>query len=202
MRFILASASTGRLGVLRAAGIDPIVRVSGVDEDAITARLGEAGPAEVVAELARAKAAAVADSVRAEFADAVVVGCDSMLHAGGQLQGKPHEPEIAAARWTELAGTEGRLLTGHCVIRLADNSVAVGTESTTVRFGKPTDAERDAYIATGEPLHVAGGFTLDGYGGWFIESVDGVPSSVIGISLPLTRRLLGELGISVTRFWG
>lgn len=201
MQLILASASKGRLGVLRAAGIEPVVRVSGVDEDAITARLAGASPDKVVAELAAAKAAAVAAEVRQEHPDAVVIGCDSMLETASGLAGKPHRPEVAKARWREMAGTEGKLLTGHCAVRVADGKSSTGTETTTVRFGEPSDAELDAYLRTGEPLHVAGGFTLDGFGGWFVESVDGVPSSVIGISLPLTRKLLGELDIPVTSFW-
>lgn len=186
---------------MRAAGIEPVVRVSGVDEDAITHRLNGAAPEKVVVELAAAKAAAAADQVREEYHDAVVVGCDSMLETAGELTGKPHRAEAAKARWHEMAGTEGKLHTGHCAIRISDGESATGTETTTVRFGEPSEAELDAYLHTGEPLHVAGGFTLDGFGGWFVESVDGVPSSVIGISLPLTRRLLGELGIPVTRFW-
>lgn len=199
MRFILASASTGRLGVLRAAGVDPIVRVSGVDEDAITERMNGADPRATVAELAKAKAHAVAEATRDEFPDSVVIGCDSMLEIGGALTGKPHRAEVAEAWWRANAGSEGRLLTGHCVV--SGEASAVGTEATSVRFAELTEDERTAYVATGEPLQVAGGFTIDGYGGWFVESVDGVPSSVIGISLPLTRKLLGELGLSVTRFW-
>lgn len=187
--------------VLRNAGIEPVVQVSGVDEDAVMASLGAgAAPETTVAALAEAKARAVA----AGRDDAVVVGCDSMLHRDGRLTGKPGTVERARERWLEMAGGTGELLTGHAVLRVRDGAVtavATGTVSTTIRFGKPSPAEIDAYVATGEPLSVAGGFTLDGYGGWFVDGVDGDPSSVIGISLPLTRRLLDEVGVAVTDLW-
>lgn len=204
MRLVLASASPARLGVLRAAGVDPVVRVSHVDEDAIIAARPDASPVEVVTTLAEAKARAVLGGVATEFGDAVVVGCDSMLHADGELIGKPGTPDAATARWRQLAGGTGELLTGHAVLRLDSGEpqrVATGTRTTRIRFGSPSSAELDAYVASGEPLRVAGGFTLDGLGGWFIEGVDGDPSSVIGISLPLTRRLLAEVGVSVTALW-
>lgn len=202
MRFVLASASPARHIVLRSAGIDPTVVVSGVDEDAVTASLTDPTHAELVTALALAKAEAVADQIADP--DAVVVGCDSMLSIGGELVGKPGTPEVARKRWTQLAGGTGVLLTGHAVLRLEAGRrtrQAVGTQSTTVRFSDPTPAELDAYVASGEPLEVAGAFTLDGLGGWFVEGIDGDPSSVIGISLPLTRRLLGEVGVSVTDLW-
>ena len=202
MQLVLASQSPARLAVLRAAGVEPVVRVSGVDEDAIAAALPDATPAAVVAALAEAKARAVAATDVPP--DAVIVGCDSMLFHNGQLVGKPGTPERARERWASMAGGTGELLTGHALLRLTDGRItatAVGTETTTVRFGKPTDAELDAYLATEEPLSVAGAFTLDGYGGWFVDGIEGDPSSVIGISLPLTRRLLTELGVSVVDVW-
>lgn len=202
MRFVLASASPARLNVLRAAGIEPTVMVSGVDEDAVAASLTDPAPEELVTALALAKAETVMDQVTDP--DAVVVGCDSMLSVGGELVGKPGEPEVARKRWTQLAGGTGVLLTGHAVLRREAGHrtrKAVGTQSTTVRFADPTPAEVDAYVATGEPLEVAGAFTLDGLGGWFVEGIDGDPSSVIGISLPLTRRLLAEVGLSVVNLW-
>lgn len=202
MQLVLASQSPARLTVLRAAGVEPVVRVSGVDEDAIAAALPDATPEAVVAALAEAKARAVAATDLP--ADAVIVGCDSMLAHNGELVGKPATPELARERWAGMAGGTGELLTGHALLRLTDGEItgtAVGTETTTIRFGKPTDAELDAYLATGEPLAVAGAFTLDGYGGWFVDGIDGDPSSVIGISLPLTRRLLTELGVSVVDLW-
>jgi septum formation protein len=201
---VLASASPARLAVLRGAGVEPHVVVSGVDEDAVAAALVDPRPDEVVAALAVAKADDVAARVAAGHPDAVVVGCDSMLLIGGTLVGKPGSPEVARARWKDMAGGTGALLTGHAVVRLtggAPTSRACGVESTTVRFGSVDDAEVDAYIATGEPLVVAGAFTLDGRGGWFVDGIDGDPSSVIGISLPLTRRLLAEVGVSVVSLW-
>lgn len=205
MRFVLASASPARLSVLRAAGVDPVVRVSGVDEHALAEALPNPSPVELVTELARGKADAVARDVREEYPNAVVVGCDSMLWTGGdEVVGKPDTAKIAAERWGRMAGGTGELLTGHSVMLLRDGSVTDHVEdhsSTTVRFGQPSPDELDSYIATGEPLAVAGAFTLDGLGGWFIEGIDGDPSSVIGISLPLTRKLLGRLGVSVVSLW-
>ncbi|WP_067562142.1 Maf family protein [Nocardia acidivorans] len=217
--FVLASQSPARLGVLRNAGVEPVVRVSNVDEDAVAAAL-PAGttPENVVIELARAKArdiaVAIADQGRAlaeagralpgEFTDSVVVGCDSMLLVGGQLQGKPLTPEVARARWAEMAGRSADLLTGHSVLRLRDGEIlseAADCSTTTVHFAKPEPEELDAYIATGEPLQVAGSFTLDGMGGWFVERIEGDPSSVIGIGLPLVRRLLAQVGVGATQLW-
>ena len=200
MHLVLASASPARLGLLRAAGVSPEVRVSGVDEDALLDTLGATSPAAVVTALARAKAEVVAPWV----ADAVVVGCDSMLHIGGELVGKPETAAAATARWRGMAGKTGELLTGHAVLRVLDGAIlaaATGAERTLIRFGTPSDAELAAYVGTGEPLQVAGGFTLDGHGGWFVDGVDGNPSSVIGISLPLTRRLLAEVGVPLTAVW-
>ncbi|WP_280241924.1 nucleoside triphosphate pyrophosphatase [Nocardia abscessus] len=205
-RLILASASPARREVLRSAGIDPIVRVSAVDEDAVAAALPQGTPPQtVVVELARAKAAAVAADIPELAADCVVVACDSMLLIDGELQGKPRTPEVARARWGDMAGRSADLVTGHCVLRMRDGQItaeAVDCSSTTVHFAKPEPDELDAYIATGEPLQVAGAFTLDGLGGWFVDRIDGDPSSVIGIGLPLLRRLLGDIGIGVTQLWG
>ncbi|NKQ58267.1 septum formation inhibitor Maf [Amycolatopsis sp. K13G38] len=204
MRFVLASASPARLGVLRAAGIEPGVVVSGVDEDAVAAALTDPSPAELVTALAVAKAEAVVETVAATHADAVVVGCDSMLSIGGEMVGKPGEPEVARKRWAQMAGGSGELLTGHAVLRLENGVVtrrATDSQTTTVRFAEPSTDELEAYVATGEPLAVAGAFTLDGRGGWFVEGIDGDPSSVIGISLPLTRRLLARIGVSVVDLW-
>jgi septum formation protein len=204
VQFVLASQSPARLALLRSAGLDPAVFVSGVDEDAVAASLTDPSPSELVAALAAAKADAVIDKVAAIHPDAVVVACDSMLNIGGRMVGKPGSPDIARQRWAAMAGTSGELLTGHAVVRLDGGTRAKetsGWEATTVRFGTPSPEEIDAYVATGEPLHVAGGFTIDGLGGWFVEGLDGGHTSVIGISLPLTRRLLGEVGVSVVDLW-
>jgi len=204
VRFVLASQSPARLGVLRSAGFDPSVVVSGVDEDAVAASLTDPAPVELVRALAVAKAEAVYETLAGTHADMVIVGCDSMLSIDGEMVGKPLTPEAARERWASMAGKTGELLTGHSIIRVENGErtkEASGTEGTTVRFGTPSQEEIEAYIASGEPLQVAGGFTLDGRGGWFIEGIDGDFSSVIGISLPLTRRLLTEVGVSVIDLW-
>lgn len=190
--------------MLRAAGIEPVVHVSGVDEDAVAARLDDPTPEHLVTALARAKAEVVATAIASEVPDAVVVGCDSMLLFDGEMVGKPGTPEVARARWQRMAGHTGHLLTGHAIVRLDDGLATKetdGSQTTTVRFASPADHELEAYLATGEPLGVAGAFTLDGLGGWFVEGIDGDPSSVIGISLPLTRRLLSEVDVSVVELW-
>ncbi|WP_130347514.1 Maf family protein [Herbihabitans rhizosphaerae] len=200
MRLILASASPARLNLLRAAGVEPEVRVSGVDEEAIEASLTDPAPEDVVTALADAKARAVAGGVT----DGVIVGCDSMFLFDGALVGKPRTVEVARERWLRMSGATGELLTGHAVLRVEGSTVvksAVGTMRTTVHFGEVSEAELDAYLATGEPLAVAGAFTLDGLGGWFVAGVQGDPSSVVGISLPLTRRLLAEVGVRVVDLW-
>ena len=199
MRLILASQSPARLSVLRSAGVEPVVRVSGVDEDALVASLQDPTPEETVVALSAAKAEAIEHDD-----ECVVVGCDSMLLFEGELVGKPGTPEVARERWRRVAGKSGVLITGHTVLRVSRGEIvdrASAAESTTVRFGTPSDEELEAYIATGEPLHVAGGFTIDGLGGWFIDGIEGDHTSVIGISLSLTRRLLGQLGVSVSTLW-
>ena len=205
-RVVLGSASTGRRRVLRSAGIDPLIAVSGVDEDAAIAALGaHPDPATVVTTLARAKADAVVRELDAEVtADCVVIGCDSMLYVNGELRGKPGTPEQARRQWNSMAGKPGSLFTGHCVIRMRDAQVLrteTAAEVTTVRFGVPTEQELTAYIASGEPLNVAGGFTIDGLGGWFIDAVEGDPSNVVGLGLSVTRRLLESVGLSVGDLW-
>jgi septum formation protein len=190
---VLASASPARLAVLRAAGLDPEVVVSGVDETAFTAGT----PAELACLLAQAKAAVVA----ASRADGLVIGCDSLLDLDGRPLGKPASPAEATARWREMSGRTGTLVTGHCVIDAASGQQAAAVAATAVRFGTPSEQEIDAYVASGEPLAVAGAFTLDGLGGWFVDGIDGDHGTVLGVSLPLLRRLLGELGVSVTSLW-
>jgi septum formation protein len=205
-RLVLASASSGRRKVLRQAGIDPLVIVSGVDEDAVVAGLDpQATPGDVTTALAAAKADAVAHVLDPGVAaDCIVIGCDSMLYRDGQLLGKPASADAALEGWRQMAGKSGQLYTGHCVIRLHDNTFAyraADATCTTVNFGVPSPDDLEAYVAQGEPLAVAGGFTLDGLGGWFIDGVEGDPSAVIGISLPLTRRLLGHAGLSISDLW-
>ncbi len=183
-----------------------MVIVSNVDEDAVMATLNpSATPTEVTTALALAKAEAVVGLLDAAVAaDCVVIGCDSMLYRDGQLRGKPATADEARLAWQEMAGTSGELFTGHSVIRLQDNAItwrAADATVTTVTFGHPSPADLDAYVSSGEPLAVAGGFTLDGLGGWFIDAVDGDPSSVIGIGLPLIRRLLGGKGMSIADLW-
>ncbi len=206
-RLVLGSASSGRLKVLRQAGVEPLVRVSGLDEDGLIAAMGpDAAPDEVVRTLARAKAEHVAGMLGDQHvtADCVVLGCDSMLYLNGQLCGKPASTDDARRQWRSMAGRAGQLHTGHCLIQLRDHDVVrveAQTSITTVHFGTPTDSDLEAYLASGEPLRVAGAFTLDGLGGWFIDGVDGDPSTVIGVSLPLLRSLLARCGLSVTDLW-
>jgi septum formation protein len=179
--------------VLRGAGIDPEVIVSGVDEDAYSAP----GTGELTQVLASAKAAAVA----ARLDEGIVIGCDSMLDLDGRAYGKPASPAEAAARWREMSGKSGTLFTGHCVIDVASSKRVTAVGGTTVRFGTPTDAEISAYVATGEPLHMAGAFTIEGLGGWFVDSIDGDHNNVIGISVPLLRRLFLDLGVTIPDLW-
>ncbi|MBA0054217.1 septum formation inhibitor Maf [Streptomyces sp. AJS327] len=197
---VLASASPARLGLLRQAGLAPEVRVSGVDEEALSA----GSPAELALVLAEAKAAAVAREVPP---GALVVGCDSVLELDGQALGKPADAEEATARWKAMRGRAGVLRTGHCVIDVTGatdathHPRAAETTGTTVRFGEPSDAEIAAYVATGEPLRVAGAFTLDGRSAPFVEGIDGDHGNVIGLSLPTLRRLLAQLGVELTSLW-
>ena len=204
-RVVLGSASSGRRRVLRNAGIDPLVVVSGADEDALLAGLGDAGPDAVVIALAAAEAESVCPTLDAAVAaDCVVIGCDSMLYLDGRLSGKPGTPEQARRQWNSMAGRAGQLFTGHCVIRVRDGAAVASRSAaatTTVRFGTPTEAELTAYIDSGEPLGVAGAFTLDGRGGWFIDGIDGEASNVIGLGLGVTRGLLKAVGCTISELW-
>jgi septum formation protein len=211
-RLVLASASPARLALLRAAGIEPEVVVSGVDEDAVEAALGDPGTEALVAALARAKAEAVAATVTG---DALVVGCDSLLELDGRGLGKPHDPAEATARWRAMRGRTGVLHTGHHLIAVGGGEVgggelgggnvgsaeAHGVGSTRVHFADITDDEIAAYVANGEPLHVAGAFTIDGRGAAFVERIEGDHGNVIGLSLPLLRTLVGQLGVRWTDLW-
>ena len=191
MRFVLASASPARLRTLRSAGLAPEVIVSGVDEDAITAGTAR----ELVQLLADAKAEAVAGSLAGAVADgpALVLGCDSLLEFEGVALGKPADRAEAEARWRRMRGGRGVLHTGHCLIDVVRGRRARTTVATTVHFADASDAEIAAYCASGEPLQVAGAFTIDGLGGWFVEAIEGDHHNVVGLSLPALRGMLAEL---------
>jgi septum formation protein len=193
VNLVLASGSQGRLRLLRAAGLDPEVVVSGVDETAEQI----ADPAALVRTLAERKAAAVAR----RRPQALVLGCDSLLDLDGAALGKPDSAEQAVAMWRRLAGRAGTLLTGHCLIDGASGRRVRAVARTTVRFGTPSDAELAAYVASGEPLSLAGAFSIDGRGAPFIDGIDGDPGNVIGVSLPSLRRMLAELGMAITDLW-
>ena len=208
VRLVLGSKSPARLATLRSAGVDPVVIVSDVDEDAVAAALPpDATPAQVVSALALAKARAVATEVSARPGpgQSLILGCDSMLHINGRMVGKPHTAEVARERIAEMRNTDAVLWTGHALLSVdAEGNTdgeAVEAASTIVHFGDISDAEIDAYVATGEPLNVAGSFTIDGFGGPFVRGVTGDPHSVVGVSLPLLRDLAGRLGVFWPDLW-
>lgn len=193
---VLASASPARLATLRTAGIEPTVIVSGVEEDRISADHAAA----LVAQLAAAKCATVAE--REDLPPCVLVlGCDSVLELDGEALGKPGTAEEATRRWRRMRGRSGVLHTGHHLREPATGRLAEEVVGTTVHFADVSDAEITAYVATGEPLHVAGAFTIEGYGGAFVERIEGDHHNVVGLSLPALRRLVGELGHSWPQLW-
>jgi septum formation protein len=205
VRLVLASASPARRATLAAAGVDPVVRVSDVDEHAVLARYGVTAAEDVVLVLARAKAEDVAGQ---PGEGALVVGCDSVLELDGEVHGKPGTSERAAQRWRRMRGRSGVLHTGHWLVdtREVDDGGSGATlgavASTTVHFADLADDEIEAYVATGEPLAVAGAFTVDGLGGAYVRGVEGDHHGVVGISLPLLRDLLGEVGVRWHTLWG
>ena len=201
IRLVLASRSPARLTTLRNAGVEPIVHVSHVGEDAIQSAMPDATPAEIALRLAQEKARVVAADYADASPDLVVVGCDSVFDLDGTAFGKPADATQAKERWQLMANRSGVLRTGHWLIHPATGREIGDVTSTTVHLGSMTDAEMDAYLATGEPLEVAGGFTLDGLGGAFVDGVEGDPSNVVGISLPGMRALLGSWGLSWTDLW-
>jgi septum formation protein len=210
LRLYLASTSPARLATLRAAGIEPLLLNPGVDEDAVVAAERPAGAADMVQLLARVKAEAVVGrTVDGEPIDGFILGGDSAFELDGAVYGKPHLPEIARERWHLQRGRAGLLHSGHWLIDHRGGSLATsgpvaagGVATATVRFADDlTDEELDAYIATGEPLRVAGAFTIDSLGAPFIESVDGDPHAVVGLSLALLRKLVGRFGVAWPELW-
>ncbi|GAA1545025.1 septum formation protein [Microbacterium ginsengiterrae] len=212
MQVCLASTSPARLMLMRQVGIEPLTRAPGTDEDAIAARAAaergaELSPEEMVLLLARAKAADIAARLAAETPDfdGLVIGGDSMFALGGRVYGKPYTPEEATRRWREMRGETGVLHSGHSVLRVQPGQApreATAVAEAGVTFADDiTDDEIAAYVATGEPLHVAGAFTVDSLGGAFITRVDGDPSTVVGMSLSTIRRLVRELGVTWTDLW-
>ncbi|MGC4804440.1 Maf family protein [Micromonospora sp. DT233] len=225
LRLVLASASPARRKLLHAAGIQPDVLVSGVDESQVTSERAE----DLCLELARLKAQAVArrlqpapenpqDPEHPQNSDnphgpqksegsegpqerMLVLGCDSVLAFDGEILGKPADAADAVRRWQRMRGRSGVLHTGHCLIDLGRQTRAEAVASTVVRFADISDDEILAYVETGEPLAVAGAFTIDGLGGAFLDGIEGDPGTVVGLSLPLLRSLLGKLDVRIIDLW-
>ena len=192
-KLVLASASPARRRLLENAGINPIVCPSDFDESQVNL----SNPLELVQVLARSKA----ENVAFQFTDALVLGCDSVLSIDGEIHGKPSDAVEAIARWQKMRGGVGDLYTGHALIDRQKNQTLVRCQITRVYFANPSDREIEAYVASGEPLKCAGCFALEGRGGLFVEKIEGCHSNVIGLSLPLLRRMLGELGYNIADFW-
>jgi septum formation protein len=191
--FVLASASPARRRLLQNAGIEPVVCVSDFDESQV--QLSD--PVALVETLALKKA----ETVASQFSDALILGCDSVLSVRGEIHGKPANAEEAIARWQQMRGTVGDLYTGHALIDLSQDKTLVRCGITRVYFADVSDRAIQAYVATGEPLKCAGCFALEGRGGLFVEKLEGCHSNVIGLSLPLLRHMLRELGYDATDFW-
>lgn len=219
-RLLLASASPARLATLRRAGVEPIQRNSGVDEDeelrTASRQFGPLGSADEALVLARAKAGAVARARQAESAKGsgelmgeagcpdepvVILGCDSILEFGGESWGKPKSEKEARGRWERMSGGSGILHSGHWIIDEQRGAEVGATSSTRVHFAQVSQSQIDRYVDTGEPLRVAGAFTIDGLGGWFIERIEGDHHGVVGVSLPVVRSLLAQIDLDITDFW-
>jgi septum formation protein len=196
--FVLASASPARRQLLEIAGLSPLVQPSDFDESQVQAET----PHQLVTLLSLSKAEAVAKQRRAaQSPNALILGCDSVLHFAGEIHGKPASPEAAIRRWQQMRGQTGTLLTGHALLDTELQQSLVKVQTTDVRFAQVSDAEIAAYVATGEPLQCAGAFALDGRGGLFVEEIRGCHSNVIGLSLPLLRQMLLDLGYQLCDFW-
>jgi septum formation protein len=191
--FVLASASPARRKLLQMVGIDPVVCQSNFDESQVQSD----DPAALVQMLAQCKA----ETVARQYSDALLLGCDSVLSVGGEIHGKPDSPEAAISRWKKMRGGEGLLCTGHALIDRRQNKQIVRCGITKVYFADISDAVIASYVSSGEPLKCAGAFALEGKGGLFVEKLEGCHTNVIGLSLPLLRQMLAELGYCVTNFW-
>ncbi|WP_414546349.1 Maf family protein [Nostoc sp. CCY0012] len=191
--FVLASASPARLRLLQTVGIEPIVKPSDFDESQIQID----DPAQLVQTLAQRKA----ETVVPQFESALIMGCDSVLSMNGEIYGKPADAAEAIARWQLMQGKFGDLYTGHVLIDLCQNRTLVRCQMTRVYFAHMSDRTIQAYVATGEPLKCAGAFALEGFGSLFVEKISGCHSNVIGLSLPILRQMIEEIGYNITDFW-
>ena len=199
---LLASASASRYRLLIDGGIKPLVQISAVDEDAITAQLGNISPAQLVTELATAKGKAVASDVTVtQDRNLLIIAADSMLEFDGQMYGKPLTAQIAKTRWQAMRGNSGYLHSGHWICDLVTGKETTGVAGAHVHFADVSDEEIDRYVASGEPLNVAGGFTHEGRSAAFISSINGDVAAVAGMSMILIRQLTSQLGISWTQLW-
>lgn len=194
---VLASASPARLSTLRSAGIEPRVVVSGVDESVIV----ESDPAKLSTRLAELKTDAVLAQLSEEGFAGYVLGCDSVLELDGKVLGKPDDVDDARDRWRTMRGRSGVLHTGHCLVEVGDGARIVRAVDTVVHFAAVSDEELEAYVASGEPMHVAGAFTVDGLGGAFVRGIEGDFHNVVGLSLPALRGMFAELGVRWTDLW-
>ncbi|MBD2095378.1 septum formation inhibitor Maf [Trichocoleus sp. FACHB-591] len=193
-QFVLASASPARRRLLQNAGIQPLVSQSNFDESQVQL----SNPADLVQTLALRKA----ETVTPYFTEALILGCDSVLAIDGEIHGKPVNAADAIARWQQMRGKIGDLYTGHALIDLTRNQSLVRCRVTRVYFANVSDRQIEAYVATGEPLNCAGCFALEGKGSAFVEKLEGCHTNVIGLSMPLLRQMLSDLGYDITDFWG